>query len=199
MSIVGTTLGNIRIEGLLGAGGMGEVYLGFHLKLERRVAVKTIRPERRLSPAAKARLLREARVLSKLGHPGICQVYDLVETPEADFLVLELIEGKTLAELLAVPPDYDEKLRLAQEIAAVLAVAHEQQIVHRDVKPENVMVTRTGAVKMLDFGLARPMARGGAAGRTGDFDSGKLQVGGAQPEDPPRRRLEDRQTVAAGR
>jgi len=183
---------------LLGAGGMGEVYLGFHLKLERRVAVKTIRPERRLSAAAKARLLREARVLSKLGHPGICQVYDLVETPEADFLVLELIVGKTLAELLAVPPDYDARLRIAHDIADVLAVAHEQQIVHRDVKPENVMVTRTGAVKMLDFGLARPVARGPAAW-AGDFDSGKLQVGGGHPEATPQRRLEDRQTVVAGR
>ena len=193
MSIVGTTLGNIRIEGLLGAGGMGEVYLGFHLKLERRVAVKTIRPERRLSAAAKARLLREARVLSKLGHPGICQVYDLVETPEADFLVLELIEGKTLAELLAVPPDYDARLRIAEQIAGVLAVAHEQQIVHRDVKPENVMVTRSGAVKMLDFGLARPVTRA-ATPRPGDFDSGKLQVDAVRG-----RRLEDRLTVVAGR
>ena len=197
MSLVGTTLGNIRIEAPLGMGGMGEVYLGFHLKLERRVAVKTIRRERRLSAAAKARLLREARVLSRLGHPGICQVYDLVETPEADFLVLELIEGKTLAELLAVPPDYDEKLRLSAEIAAVLAVAHEQQIVHRDVKPENVMVTRGGAVKMLDFGLARPLARAAAA-RPGDFDSGKLQVDGAAMERNLGRRLEDRRTVVAG-
>ncbi|HXT20802.1 MAG TPA: serine/threonine-protein kinase, partial [Thermoanaerobaculia bacterium] len=193
MSLVGTTLGNIRIEAPLGAGGMGEVYLGFHLKLERRVAVKTIRPERRLSPAAKARLLREARVLSKLGHPGICQVYDLVETPEADLLVLEYIEGKTLAELLAAPPSYDDNLRIAQEIAAVLAVAHEQQIVHRDVKPENVMVTRGGAVKMLDFGLARPLARG-TAPRPGDFDSGKLQV-----EPFFGRRAEDRATLVAGR
>ncbi len=181
MSLVGTTLGNIRIEAPLGMGGMGEVYLGFHMKLERRVAVKTIRPERRLSAAAKARLLREARVLSRLGHPGICQVYDLVETPEADFLVLELIEGKTLGELAAVPPPYEEKLRLAAEIAAVLAVAHEQQIVHRDVKPENVMVTKSGAVKMLDFGLARPLATATAAARPGDFDSGPLQVRGAPP------------------
>ncbi len=197
MSLVGTTLGNIRIEAPLGMGGMGEVYLGFHLKLERRVAVKTIRRERRLSAAAKARLLREARVLSRLGHPGICQVYDLVETPEADFLVLELIEGKTLAELLAVPPDYEEKLRIAEEIAAALAVAHEQQIVHRDVKPENVMVTKSGAVKMLDFGLARPLARTAVA-RPGDFDSGKLQVDGGVPERTLGRRLEDRRTVVAG-
>ena len=195
MSLVGTTLGNIRIEAPLGAGGMGEVFLGFHLKLERRVAVKTIRPERRLSAAAKARLLREARVLSKLGHPGICQVYDLVETPEADFLVLEYIEGKTLGELLAAPPDYDDKLRIAQEIAAVLAVAHEQQIVHRDVKPENVMVTPGGAVKMLDFGLARPLGRGTAALRPGDFDSGKLQVEGTVFG----RRAEDHPTIVAGR
>jgi serine/threonine-protein kinase len=175
MSLVGTTLGNIRIEAPLGMGGMGEVYRGFHLKLERRVAVKTIRRERRLSPAAKARLLREARLLSRLGHPGICQVYDLVETPAADFLVLELIDGKTLGELTFAPLPYEEKLRLAAEIAAVLAVAHEQQIVHRDVKPENVMVTKSGAVKMLDFGLARPLATAATA-PANDADSGPLRI-----------------------
>ena len=212
-SLVGTTLGNIRIDAPLGVGGMGEVYLGFHLKLQRRVAIKTIRSERRLSPAAKARLLREAQVLSRLGHPGICQVHDLVETPEADFLVLELIEGKTLAQVAAVPPPHEELLRIAEEIAAVLAVAHGQQIVHRDVKPENVMVTPKGAVKMLDFGLARPLTRpqGNFGAPGGEFDSGRWALaeaapgagatvpgGGPPPPDPPPSSSEEERLTVAG-
>jgi serine/threonine protein kinase len=99
VSYVGSSIGNIRIESRLGQGGMGEVYLGYDSRLERRVAVKTIRPEKRLSPRLKARFLREARLLSKLGHPSICQVYDLVETPAADFLILEYVQGTTLRRL----------------------------------------------------------------------------------------------------
>ena len=84
-------------------GGMGEVFLGYDPRLDRRVAVKTIRAEKRLSPQLKARFLREARLLSKLGHPSICQVYDLVETPEADFLILEYVPGETLRRLAERP------------------------------------------------------------------------------------------------
>lgn len=159
MSYIGTTIGNIRIESRLGQGGMGEVFLGFDPRLERRVAVKTLRPEQRLSPQVKARLLREARLLSKLGHPSICQVHDLIETPEADFLVLEYVEGVTLRELASdgrLP--FDEKLRLAEKIAVALAVAHREKIVHRDLKADNVMVTPDGEVKVLDFGIARSLA-----------------------------------------
>jgi serine/threonine protein kinase len=97
VSFVGSTIGHIRIESRLGTGGMGEVYLGFDPRLERRVAVKTIRPEQRMSERLKGRFLREARLLSKLGHPSICQVYDLVETPEADFLVLEYVQARRCA------------------------------------------------------------------------------------------------------
>jgi tetratricopeptide (TPR) repeat protein len=158
LSYIGTTIGNIRIEGRLGQGGMGEVFLGFDPRLERRVAVKTLRPEQRLSPQVKARLLREARLLSKLGHPSICQVYDLIETPEADFLVLEYVEGVTLRKLAADGRlGFDEKLRLAEKIAEALAVAHREKIVHRDLKADNVMVTPAGEVKVLDFGIARSL------------------------------------------
>jgi tetratricopeptide (TPR) repeat protein/predicted Ser/Thr protein kinase len=158
LSYIGTTIGNIRIEGRLGQGGMGEVFLGFDPRLERRVAVKTLRPEQRLSPQVKARLLREARLLSKLGHPSICQVYDLIETPEADFLVLEYVEGATLRKLAAEGRlSFDEKLRLAEKIAVALAVAHREKIVHRDLKADNVMVTPAGEVKVLDFGIARSL------------------------------------------
>ena len=164
MSYIGTTIGNIRIEAQLGLGGMGEVYLGFDPRLERRVAVKTIRPEQRLSPQVKARFLREARLLSKLGHPSICQVHDLIETPEADFLVLEYVEGKTLRQLAAGGRlGFEEKLRLAEKIATALAAAHREKIVHRDLKADNVMVTPDGEVKVLDFGIARSLAEPEAA------------------------------------
>jgi tetratricopeptide (TPR) repeat protein/predicted Ser/Thr protein kinase len=159
MSYVGTSIGSIRIESRLGSGGMGEVYLGYDPRLERRVAVKTIRAEKRLSPQVKARFLREARLLSKLGHPAICQVYDLVETPEADFLILEYVQGTTLrrlAEREELP--LERKLRLAEKIATALAAAHREQIVHRDLKADNIMVTPEGEVKVLDFGIARSLS-----------------------------------------
>lgn len=159
LTYIGSTIGNIRIEAQLGTGGMGEVYLGFDPRLERRVAVKTIRAEQRLSPQVKARFLREARLLSKLGHPSICQVYDLVETPEADFLVLEYVEGQTLRQLAAGGRlSFEEKLRLGEKIALALAAAHREKIVHRDLKADNVMVTPAGEVKVLDFGIARSLA-----------------------------------------
>lgn len=157
--MIGRTIGSIRIESRLGRGGMGEVYLGFDPRLERRVAIKTIRPEQRLSPVQKARLLREARLLGRLGHPSICQVHDLIETPDADYLVLEYIEGATLAALArreSLP--LDRKLELAEKIAGALVVAHREQVVHRDLKADNVMVTPAGEVKVLDFGIARPAA-----------------------------------------
>jgi tetratricopeptide (TPR) repeat protein len=158
VSFVGSTIGHIRIESRLGRGGMGEVYLGFDPRLERRVAVKTIRPEQRMSPRVKARFLREARLLSKMGHPSICQVYDLIETPEADFLVLEYVQGKTLRELAADrDQSFEQKLRLGEKIALALAAAHREKIVHRDLKAENVMVTPEGEVKVLDFGIARSL------------------------------------------
>src|SRR3954454_22702028 len=117
---------------------MGEVYLGYDSRLERRGAVKTIPPEKRLSPRLKARFLREARLLSKLGHPSICQVYDLVEPPEADFLILEYVPGTTLrrfAERQALP--VGQALGIAEKIALALAVAHREKLVHRDLKADN--------------------------------------------------------------
>jgi serine/threonine-protein kinase len=159
LSYVGSSIGSIRIESRLAKGGMGEVYLGYDPRLDRRVAVKTIRAERRLSQQLKARFLREARLLSKLGHPAICQVYDLVETPEADFLILEYVPGTTLrrfAERQALP--VEQTLRIAEKIALALAVAHREKIVHRDLKADNIMVTPDGEVKVLDFGIARSLA-----------------------------------------
>jgi len=156
----GSRVGSIRLDALLGIGGMGEVYRGFDEKLERTVAVKTIKAGSRLSAEAKTRFLREARILSKLNHPGICQAYDLIETPEADFLVLEYVEGKTLAERLSSGMALEEKFELSLAIADALAAAHDTGVVHRDLKPENIMVTDGGVVKVLDFGIARSIQPG---------------------------------------
>lgn len=154
MAWSGRRVGRIRILESLGRGGMGEVYEGFDETLERPVAVKVIRGKYRLNPESKGRFLREARVLSKLEHPNICRIYDLVEDEDSDFLVLELIQGKLLSEL-ASSLSFQAKLRMAEQISEALAAAHAQQVVHRDLKPDNIMVTDSGRVKVLDFGLAR--------------------------------------------
>jgi len=155
---VGATVGAIRLIGVLGEGGMGKVYLGHDEKLERKVAVKSIRPENALSPELKARFLQEARILSSLRHPNICQIYDYVEGEDTDFLVLELIEGKGLEEWMRGDADEADRMRFALQIADALVAAHTKGVVHRDLKPANVMVTSEGQVKILDFGLARSVS-----------------------------------------
>jgi len=185
VSYIGSTIGSFRIESWLGKGGMGEVYLGYDPRLERRVAVKTIRAEQRLSAVNKARFLREARLLGKLGHPAICQVYDLIETPQADFLILEYIEGLTLRHLArreALP--FERKLDLAEKIATALAAAHKEQIVHRDLKADNVMVTPAGEVKVLDFGVARSLSEPGLLRLVGPPVLPGLYPGESDGDDP---------------
>jgi serine/threonine protein kinase len=150
----GSRIGRIRIEGLIGAGGMGEVYRGWDERLERRVAVKMIRSPKLVHDTARARFLREARLLSKLDHPNICRIYDVIEDESGSYLVLELIEGRTLRDAF---PEIDAAgaVRIAETVARVLAFAHERNIIHRDLKPDNIMLTAAGEVKVLDFGLAR--------------------------------------------
>ena len=147
-------VGGYRIEKQLGRGGMGDVYVGFDVRLRRRVALKAIRAERRLNREARERFLREARVLSSLDHPHICRIHDYLESDEGDYLVLELIDGADLDRVLPTL-GFTEKLRIAEKIAGVLAAAHAAGIVHRDLKPGNVMLTDAGEVKVLDFGIAR--------------------------------------------
>ncbi|MGD8537776.1 MAG: serine/threonine-protein kinase [Candidatus Aminicenantes bacterium] len=155
MSLLGKTIGHIRIVDVLGSGGMGDVYEGLDETLKRKVAVKTIRAKSRLDTQTKVRFLREARVLSQLEHPNICQIYDYIEGDDSDFLVLELIEGQSLQIAQREHLDKSHKLKIAEQIAAVLVVAHEKGVVHRDLKPSNIMLTRNNTVKVLDFGLAR--------------------------------------------
>lgn len=163
-TLLGRQIGNIQIEALLGKGGMGEVYLGFDARLDRRVAIKTIRAENRFDEEMKSRFLREARILSKIDHPAICQVYDLVEGEDADYLIFEYVEGKTLKTLAANRRLAErEVLELGEKIADALAAAHRERIVHRDLKPENIMVLADGAIKILDFGISRGLKETGPA------------------------------------
>ncbi len=156
----GTLINRIRIIKLLGQGGMGSVYLGFDEKLERQVAIKSIRPEHLKNPATQQRFVREAQILSKINHPSICQLYDYLETPDGDFLVLEYIKGKPLYQ---VPLTDEQKLTAMADLAGALAVAHEHGIVHRDLKPDNIMITDQGQLKVLDFGIAQSLAKPKAA------------------------------------
>ncbi|MEA2695128.1 MAG: eukaryotic-like serine/threonine-protein kinase [Acidobacteriota bacterium] len=169
-------LGPYRLEGRLGRGGMGEVYRAFDLRLERPVAVKLIRAGSAEDPRARERFRREARAAASLNHPAIVQTYDIVETPEGDAIVMELVSGQTLASLLRSGPlDLKRALRLGSEVAEGLAAAHARGLVHRDLKPENVMVTDSGHAKILDFGLAKRLATD-AAGEPGETS---LSVAGA--------------------
>lgn len=154
----GVVISHYRLADRLGAGGMGEVYAGVDEVLKRRVALKAIRAEQRLDPDAKARFLREARILSQLDHPHICRVYDYIEADDRAWLVLELIDGETLQQRLARGLAAAEPLRIAEQIASVLVATHAAGVVHRDLKPGNVMLTRAGEVKVLDFGLSATRA-----------------------------------------
>jgi serine/threonine protein kinase/tetratricopeptide (TPR) repeat protein len=150
----GDRIGRIRIDGLIGIGGMGEVYRGFDERLERAVAIKVIHADKR-GGAMRGRFLREARLLSKLEHPNICRIYDVLERPDGDYLVLELVEGETLGQRIRRGISASEALRIALQVARVLEAAHARGIIHRDLKPDNVMITPAGEIKVLDFGLAR--------------------------------------------
>lgn len=155
MELIGRQFGHIRITGVIGQGGMGAVYLGYDEKLDRKVALKVIHDENRLDAEARERLLREARALSKLDHADISRIHDYIESSDVDVLVLEYIDGQTLLDFLAAEVPRAEKLRIAIAIADVLVAAHRAGILHRDLKPDNVMITKSGEVKVLDFGLSR--------------------------------------------
>ena len=154
MPLVGTTVGRIRILEALGQGGMGTVYVGYDETLERKVALKAIRDERRMDSEARGRFLREARILSQLDHPNICRIHEIIEEERGDFLVLELIEGESLKEAMKEELEDEFKLYVAEQVVTALMVAHEKGIAHRDLKPENIMLADDGGVKVLDFGLA---------------------------------------------
>ena len=157
--LLGRQVGHFRIVDLLGSGGMGSVYVAFDERLQRKVALKALQPGR-LDEESKTRFLREARVLSQLKHPHICQIHDFLDGADREFLVLELIDGKSLREVIGSKPDPALKTRIARQLAEVLVATHAKGIIHRDLKPANVMVTPDGDVKVLDFGLAREAIAG---------------------------------------
>jgi serine/threonine-protein kinase len=159
MELLGQRFGNIRVTGVVGEGGMGAVYAAFDETLERKVALKVVHEELRLDTEARERLLREARSLSKLDHPNICRIYDYIHTSDSDLLVLEYIDGRTLTDVIRDKRTRAERLRIAIAVGEVLVSAHRAGILHRDLKPDNVMITQSGQVKVLDFGLARWMTR----------------------------------------
>ncbi|MFZ0285713.1 MAG: protein kinase, partial [Terriglobales bacterium] len=151
----GTRLGPYEIQSPLGAGGMGEVYRARDTRLDRIVAIKVLASHLSSSPELKQRMEREARAISSLNHSNICHLYDVGSQDGTDYLVMEFLEGETLAERLhrgALP--LSETLAIGSTIAEALAVAHKQGIVHRDLKPGNIMLTKSGA-KLMDFGLAK--------------------------------------------
>ncbi|HYO12597.1 MAG TPA: serine/threonine-protein kinase, partial [Thermoanaerobaculia bacterium] len=152
----GTFLGAYRVESLLGKGGMGEVFLAWDDRLKRRVAIKRIRRDSSSVSNLSKRFLQEAQAAAGLNHPAIVQVHDLLEDASGVAIVMEHVEGRTLAEHLSDGPlELPLALRLAREVAEGLAAAHAAGIVHRDLKAGNVIVTPAGHAKILDFGLAR--------------------------------------------
>jgi serine/threonine protein kinase len=154
----GKKLGPYEIQSPLGAGGMGEVYRARDTRLERSVAVKVLPAHLSDRPEAEERFEREARTISSLNHPNICHLHDVGEQDGVRYLVMELLEGETLADRLRRGPmPLDQVLRYGAEVAEGLDAAHRGGVVHRDLKPGNVMLTKTGA-RLMDFGLAKEIS-----------------------------------------
>src|SRR5215831_2771210 len=167
MLSVGSQIGVFRIDSLLGVGGMGEVYRARDTKLNRDVAIKILPPAFANDPDRLARFKREAQVLASLNHPNIATIHGFEDGGGVHALVLELVDGDTLADRLGPPQGrplpVPEALAIARQIADALEAAHEQGIIHRDLKPANIKVRDDGTVKVLDFGLAKLADPVGAA------------------------------------
>src|SRR4029434_9435121 len=154
--VAGMRFGSFEIVSPLGAGGMGEVYRARDTRLDRHVAVKVLLDSFARDPERLARFEREAKLLASLNHPHIAQIYGIEESGGTKALVIELVEGPTLADRIAQGPvPLDEALPIARQIAEALEAAHEQGIIHRDLRPANIKVRPDGSVKVLDFGLAK--------------------------------------------
>ena len=155
---VGARLGHYAVTTKIGEGGMGEVWQATDTKLNRQVALKILPETFATDPDRLARFQREAQVLASLNHPGIAAIYGIEEADDTRALVLELVEGPTLAERIAQGPiPIDEALPIAKQIADALEAAHEAGVIHRDLKPANIKVRDDGTVKVLDFGLAKAL------------------------------------------
>jgi Tol biopolymer transport system component len=167
--LIGTRLGSYEITAKLGEGGMGEVYRGTDTKLKREVAIKVLPAAFTEDAERLARFEREAQLLAQLHHPNIASIFGLEESAGVRALVMELVEGPTLAERVASGPlPLDDALGIARQIAEALEEAHEKGIVHRDLKPQNVKLTAGGKVKVLDFGLAKALELPGGSSSVAD-------------------------------
>ena len=166
---VGTTLAErYQVEGLLGSGGMGEVYCALDTRLERKVAIKVLNRKSRENDELCERFEREIKAVAALTHSNIVTLFDTSTFGGTSFAVMELIEGETLRSLIGSGLDWKTACRFALGIAEALNVAHAQSVIHRDIKPDNVMVDSSGTVKVLDFGLAKPADHLGKQGITTD-------------------------------
>ncbi|HUQ32332.1 MAG TPA: protein kinase [Pyrinomonadaceae bacterium] len=156
--MIAESIAHYRIIKKLGAGGMAEVYLALDTKLNRKVAIKVLQPKLLAEENLRKRLLREAQAAARLEHPNICAVYDVNEADSLTFIVMQYIEGETLAEAMERQSlELKAALAIAEQAAEGLAEAHAQGIIHRDLKPQNMMITPRGQLKILDFGLAKLM------------------------------------------
>jgi eukaryotic-like serine/threonine-protein kinase len=183
----GTQVGGYEVTGLLGAGGMGEVYRARDVRLQRDVALKVLPASLLQDPDRLARFEREARVLASLNHPNIAAIYGIEDVSGPDgrmpVLALELVEGQTLADRIAIGPvPQDDAIPIALQVAEALEAAHDRGIIHRDLKPANVQITRGGVIKVLDFGLAKaldadPTASGADPAQSPTFTSAPTQAG----------------------
>jgi serine/threonine-protein kinase len=165
----GASIGRYRVEAMIGRGGMGSVYRAFDLTLRRPVALKVLHD-------AMTRLVREARLAASLSHPNIVSVLDVGEHERIAYMAMELLDGRPLRFLLRTPLSVEEKLRWIADVARALAAAHASGLIHRDVKPQNVMVTSAGA-KLLDFGLAKELDAAAAKKWTALLPSLRTQPG----------------------
>src|SRR5215831_926291 len=180
----GTRLGPYEIQSPLGAGGMGEVYRAKDTRLDRIVAIKILPTHLSDNPEFKQRFEREARTVSLLNHPNICHLYDVGSQDGTDFLVMEFLDGETLAERLrrgALP--FAELLKIGMEVAEALEIAHRAGILHRDLKPGNIMLTKAGT-KLMDFGLAKPASLGATGSASAPLLSAARTMSGPRPVSP---------------
>src|SRR5947209_8237540 len=183
---VGTKLGPYEVITPLGVGGMGEVFRARDTRLDRTVAIKVLNSALVATPDLKARFEREARAISSLSHPHICALFDVGAQDGVEYLVLEYLQGETIAERLQKGPlSLEQVVTIGCEVADALDKAHREGIVHRDIKPGNIMLTKTGA-KLMDFGLAKPAAQSAAAGMaSAPLLSAAMTMTSASPQHSP--------------
>ncbi len=154
--MIGQNLKHYTIESLLGHGGMGVVYLARDTRLQRQVALKVLKPDLVSNPDRRKRFYLEARSAAALSHPAIAQIYDIDEDAGTIFIIMEYVDGRTVSQLIANGElDLMGSVEVALQVAEGLARAHQQRIIHRDIKSDNIKVTRDGHAKLLDFGLAK--------------------------------------------